>query len=478
MIMIAVSTLFSAKVGRYVNLVLLFLLAAPHVQAQQADDYLSFNPAGIEGNQIKIISQGKTVKVLATGGYVEIQVNKALKLAEGITFRAYFKNKSVEKIVDNPFEAAIYLAPGNDFYIDLLDIVSNNLIKRYILQRPKLVPRIEFYDEENHHFYTSKEDGKEGAFKLSPDKKIRLEISQRIGYEAMDVEYALRNLKTSRTQQGVAKYSIKDLSFEPNTYYELRLNYVDQRESTAVIYIRVKPYWYQTTTTYVSILVILAALGVLLLTKTFKRRINVSRKEQQKLEQAAIRLQSLLNPHFTFNALSSIQGLMNTNRIDEANQYLEEFSSLLRQTLATSQQVYITLDKELEMMRLYIKLEAFRFNFLWDIEIADELNLSEIEIPTLLLQPLIENAIKHGIGNLGEQGKLLITCKKVDQTDNFVIMIKDNGTWVDKTHNGYGLSLTAERIQTINKMKKDQSIVLNFNKVEGTEAILTFKNWL
>jgi two-component system LytT family sensor kinase len=471
MIMISVSIFFSAKVGRYVNLILLLTVATINVQAQQQNDtYLSFSPAGIEGNQIKISHQGKTVKVLATGGYVDIQVNKALRIIDGLTFRAYFKNKSVEKTVDNPFDAAIYLTPGNDFYIDLLDIKLNKLVRRYILQRPKLVPRIEFYDQENHHIYTTNQDGKEGAFKLAPGEKIRLELIQRVAYEAMEVEYSLRNLKTSRTQQGVAKYSIKDLSLEPNTYYELRVNYVDQRESTAVIYIRVKPYWYQSTITYVSILVILAALGVLLLTKTFKRKINISKKEQQKLEQAAIRLQSLLNPHFTFNALSSIQGLMNTDRIDEANQYLEEFSSLLRQTLATSQQVFTTLDKELEMMRLYIKLEAFRFNFSWDITknitISDELNLSEIEIPTLLLQPLIENAIKHGIGNLGDQGKLLIACKKVDQKDTFVIMIKDNGLWVgNKNHTGYGLSLTAERIQTINKMKKEQSIILNFNKV-------------
>ncbi|WP_316766003.1 sensor histidine kinase [Pedobacter frigiditerrae] len=476
--MISYSTLFSAKVGRYLTLILLLLVARSNTKAQQANDFLSFNPAGIEGNQIKIIPQGKTVKVLATGGYVDIRVNKALRITEGIIFRTYFKNKSVEKTVDNPFDAAIYLSPGNDFYIDLLDVNSNDLIKRYILQRPHLIPRIEFYNQENHHIYTTNQDGKEGAFKLPPGEKIRLELTQDNGFKFMHIEYVLRNLKTGKTQQGTSKYRIKDLSFEANTYYELRVNYVDQRESTIVVHIRVKPYWYQSIITYVSILVVLAALGILLITKTFKKRINISKKEQRKLEQAAIRLQSLLNPHFTFNALSSIQGLMNTNRIDEANQYLEEFSSLLRQTLATSQQVYTTLDKELEMMRLYIKLEAFRFNFSWEIEIDEELNLSEIEIPTLLLQPLIENAIKHGIGNLGDQGKLIIKCKEGAKKDTFIIVIRDNGTWVEKEHNGYGLSLTAERIQTINKMKKEQSIVLTFNKVEGTEAILTFENWI
>ncbi|TCC90210.1 hypothetical protein EZ428_13090 [Pedobacter frigiditerrae] len=473
--MISYSTLFSAKVGRFVTVILLLLVAGTNSRAQQANDYLRFNPAGIEGNQIKVIHQGKTVKVLATGGYIEIEVNEALKIAEGIFVRAYFKNGSVEKKIENPFDAAIYLTPGNDFYIDLHDIRSKNLIKRYILQRPKLFPIISFYDENDHHLYTSKEEGKAGVFRSPPGKKVTLTFKQRLDYEAMDIEYTLRDLKTGRTQQGTDKYAIKDLDFESNTYYELRLNYVDQRESTAVMSIYAEPYWYQSRNTLALLMFAIFAFSII----SFVRKINTSRKEQRKLEQAAIRLQSLLNPHFTFNALSSIQGLMNTDRIDEANQYLEEFSSLLRQTLATSQQVYTTLDKDLEMMRLYIKLEAFRFNFSWAIEIADELNLSLIEIPTLLLQPLIENAIKHGIGNLGDQGRLLIICKEGTKEDTFVIVIKDNGTWVDdKQNDGYGLSLTAERIQTINKMEKERSIVLTFNKVAGTEAILTFKNWI
>ena len=186
----------------------------------------------------------------------------------------------------------------------------------------------------------------------------------------------------------------------------------------------------------------------------------------------------MLNPHFTFNALSSIQGLINTDRIDEANIYLEEFSTLLRQTLSKSQQVYTTLDQELEMMRLYIKLEAFRFNFYWEIEVSRELNPSVLEIPTMLLQPLIENAIKHGLSTLGSEGKLHIVCKEGEKKDTFVIMVKDNGTWINSSAMGYGLSLTAERIATINKLKRDEKIDLYFDKSAGTTAILTFYNWL
>ena len=231
--------------------------------------------------------------------------------------------------------------------------------------------------------------------------------------------------------------------------------------------------------TYTAILIVAAVICILAVTYNFKRKIKISKRAQQNLEQAAIRLQSLLNPHFTFNALSTIQGLMNTNRIEEANHYLEEFSSLLRKTLSKSHHIYNNLDQELEMMRMYLNLEALRFNFVWEIIIDEDINPVDIEIPTLLLQPIVENAIKHGLSRLGEEGKLLISCSKEKLNGNFSISIKDNGNWIEKiAGKGYGLSLTEQRISTINQLKAEQTIELTYNKQSGTTAILNFKNWI
>jgi len=111
--------------------------------------------------------------------------------------------------------------------------------------------------------------------------------------------------------------------------------------------------------------------------------------------------------------------------------------------------------------------------------IPDDLNQSAIEIPTLLLQPLVENAIKHGINGLGQDGRLEIICKPGQEKASLIIVVKDNGKWIDKpSDSGYGLVLTRKRISTINKMKEDQDIVLEFHKGPGTEAVLIFYNWL
>jgi two-component system LytT family sensor kinase len=463
-----------------IPVILFFVACIQNVYGQQIQpgkSYLRFEAAGVPGSQVKEIGQGKLIKVYTSGGFIRIHTSAAFhKLAHKLSE----KNSTKEnKIREGSFET--YLYPNQEFSIDVLDRKNDTVLSRYVIKRLKLIPEILFYHQEKNsripfHISASGEHSDELSTSAGA---IKLGISERTDFKDMEVEYTLVNLKTRRSQRGVGKIGFDSIKLIANTDYELRLNYVVQKESQQVIYIHVKPLWYQSVITYIIFLFVIVVLGFLLITRGLKNRIKTSEKEQQKMEEAAIRLQSLLNPHFTFNALSSIQGLMNTDRIEEANHYLQEFSLLLRKTLAKSKDVFNSLDQELEMMRMYLNLEALRFNFSWDIEVAAELNTSDIEIPTLLVQPLIENAIKHGLSRLGDKGQLRIICREGEKKNTFVIVVKDNGTWLNKkTDSGYGLSLTAERILTINKLKEEQAIVLDFNKQSGTEAILTFHNWI
>ncbi|MGF1925897.1 MAG: sensor histidine kinase, partial [Bacteroidia bacterium] len=320
--------------------------------------------------------------------------------------------------------------------------------------------------------------GNINSLKLSPGEKIQIETPKDKRISELEIEYTLLDLKTkTKKYKKFNSADFEEITLKPDNDFELRINYVLQKESIGTVYIHARPYWYQSAIIYFIGLVIILMIAYLITTLRLRKKIQSSEEEQQKLEQAAIRLQMLLNPHFTFNALSSIQGLINTDRILEANQYLEEFGSLLRQTLSRSNQVYTSLDIELEMMRMYISIEAFRFNFSWTIEVVGELNPSVIEIPTLLLQPLIENSIKHGLMSLGEKGKLCIICREGSKAGTLIIEIKDNGTW-QGTRTGHGLTLTEQRILIINKMRKEKAIELSFNKIEGTEVSLTFLNWI
>lgn len=372
-----------------------------------------------------------------------------------------------------------YLMVNDVFNIDIFDNRTDTLVKRYSIRRIRTIPRINFYGLNGNKKGTSIQVTENRQFSVSSSDEIALKPVNANDLKNQRISYSLTNLKTGKQQRYTDTVSIKIPKLTANTYYELRCNFDIQPESISTYRIHVKAKWYQLPIVYG------LAIGFVILTAAFilifrlRSKVSLSQKKQTEIEQSILRLQSQLNPHFTFNALSSIQGLMNTNRIAEANDYLQDFSSLLRKTLSKGQQIFNTLDQELEMMQTYIRLEALRYNFKWEIQLSLHTSSSTIEIPTLLLQPVIENAIKHGIASLGEKGILLISCRTNEEDDSFTISIKDNGKWpANKTHTGYGLQLTYDRISAINKLHKEKKIVLNFDTQNGTAATFTFQNWI
>lgn len=370
----------------------------------------------------------------------------------------------------------------NDFFfVDFHDYKTDTLVRRYYIKRVKVSPRIEGYYELPDQVQ-SKENkyvkiGKQNEIVVAPDHRIRLFQSTEIGLPDSLVQYSLVNLKTGDTLQRTTSKQLLLPALKANADYSLQLYYKPQPESVSVYYLKVKPYWYQCLLFYLVVGSIVLVVVATIIVFYFRRKIKEKNRIQQKTEQRIRLLQSQLNPHFTFNSLSSIQGLINANQTDKANYYLESFGNLLRKTLERSQHIYNTLDREIDMMKTYLSLEELRFNFQWEITVAGSINPAEIEVPTLLLQPLIENAVKHGISGLGERGRLSMTLS--NQLNDLTIVIKDNGAGFDGTsRQGFGIRLTNDRIEAINKLQKEKSIQLTFEKDAGTIVTLTFKNWL
>lgn len=370
----------------------------------------------------------------------------------------------------------------NDFFfVDFHDYKTDTLVRRYYIKRVKVSPQIEgFYELPDKDLSTKNKYikiEKQNEITLSPDHRIRLFLSTETGLPDSLVQYSLVNLKTDDTLQRTTSKQLVLPALKANTDYSLQLYYKPQPESVAVYYLKVKPYWYQSSLFYL----IAGGLVFMLITSisvvSLRRKIQAKSREQQETEQRIRLLQSQLNPHFTFNSLSSIQGLINANQTDKANYYLESFGNLLRKTLERSQHIYNTLDREIDMMKTYLSLEELRFNFEWEINSDNSINPAEIEVPTLLLQPLIENAVKHGISGLGDNGRLLISCNS--ESNDLIIKIKDNGKGFDgTTRQGFGIRLTNDRIIAINKLQKEKSIQLTFEENAGALIILTFKNWI
>lgn len=175
-------------------------------------------------------------------------------------------------------------------------------------------------------------------------------------------------------------------------------------------------------------------------------------------------LRSQMNPHFIFNALNSVNQFVALNDERAANKFLADFSKLMRMVLDNSQKEFITMREEHEMIALYLKLEHYRFRdqFEYSFEIDSTLDLDEIEIPPMLIQPYIENAIWHGLRYKEEKGSLNV---RISQHGAGVkIGIEDDGigrfaskqlkTDNQKKKNSVGLKNTLERVSIINQVYK------------------------
>lgn len=173
-------------------------------------------------------------------------------------------------------------------------------------------------------------------------------------------------------------------------------------------------------------------------------------------------LRSQMNPHFIFNALNSVNQFIAQQDERTANKFLSEFSQLMRLVLENSQEDFIPLQKEQEILSLYLKLEHYRFRdkFDYEIKVDEAVNVDAVEVPPMLIQPYIENAVWHGLRYKTTKGKLLLHVSKVN--GDIVAEITDDGigrkkseelkTENQKKHNSTGLKNIAERLSIINKV--------------------------
>ncbi|MDX2070549.1 MAG: histidine kinase [Haliscomenobacter sp.] len=222
----------------------------------------------------------------------------------------------------------------------------------------------------------------------------------------------------------------------------------------------------------------------LLIIFLFLRNRRIRRQRQQ--AQLALRgIRAQLNPHFLFNALASIQSLVNRNDQEGANRYLSGFSKLLRHTLYHSEQDYISLEEELAHLRQYCELEALRSPFEYTIKVAENLDVFNTEVPSMLLQPYVENAILHGLREHPGQPKLEVWIHQ--EGKNLRCEITDNGQGIkaSQEHKSpsdfapklHGMSLSAERIRLLNlRLRKKITLeVVNRRQNEkqpGTRIII------
>lgn len=201
------------------------------------------------------------------------------------------------------------------------------------------------------------------------------------------------------------------------------------------------------------------------------------------LEQQA--LQAMMNPHFVFNVMNSIQHYINTKNTSSANKILTGFARLIRKNLDICTKSFISLEEEMEYLSLYLSLEKMRFGekFNYTVSIAQDIDQDETMIPSMILQPYIENAIWHGLMPKAEGGNLAIVINH-HSAEALLIQITDDGVGIDNSlriknekHSSKGMSLTQERVNLINQIEADPiQISISQNGNSGTTISILVPN--
>jgi tetratricopeptide (TPR) repeat protein len=189
------------------------------------------------------------------------------------------------------------------------------------------------------------------------------------------------------------------------------------------------------------------------------------KNQATELEMQALRAQ--MNPHFIFNSLNSINRFILQNNKAQGSEYLTKFSKLVRMILQNSQASLITLESELDALKLYLDLEALRFeqHFTYKISVPKDLDIEILKVPPLIIQPYAENAIWHGLMHKEEKGHLEI---EISQNENHLLFkITDDGVGRKKAaelkskstsaHKSMGLKITADRIGMLQRLNENES---------------------
>jgi two-component system LytT family sensor kinase len=181
-------------------------------------------------------------------------------------------------------------------------------------------------------------------------------------------------------------------------------------------------------------------------TRLKEKDLDVLRLNQMKTQAQLATLQSKINPHFLYNSLNAIASLIHEDA-DKAESMTLKLSKLFRYSINQNQEALVLLRDEMEIVSTYLDIEKVRFGERINFHIRIDESLMNAKIPRFLIQPLVENALKHGLNNVTEHGELNIDIK---QTDKIVISIADNGIpFPDELGMGYGLQSTYDKLELL-----------------------------
>jgi len=264
-----------------------------------------------------------------------------------------------------------------------------------------------------------------------------------------------------------------------NYNFKLRARKVTSEWSKPIEFkITIKAHFWQHPLFFVFLSLLFTGLMALIIIR--RKNIQIKRRELDHqlitLEQKA--LQSMMNPHFIFNSLGSIQTYLLEKKSNEAGLYLSQFARLIRQNLNAINAASINLEEEIDRLKNYLDLEKLRMEnkFDYNIEVDENVEEADVQIPSMIIQPFVENAIWHGIAALEDKGQINIKFQMQDEK-SMTVIIEDNGIGIKRSeaystkqekHLHLGMEMTRKRLELLGKKFSIKTAIEFFETYPGT----------
>ena len=303
-----------------------------------------------------------------------------------------------------------------------------------------------------------------------PYHKNRIKFNFHVnGYfpdEELQFEYRLYGLNENWISIEKNTRFVNFNSLPPGSYtFEIRCKTLSDENfvSTKITFKINRPFW---LTWWFITLTALSVFGIIIL--FYRNKLAIKEKEKElalknakfENELAVLKLENLksqMNPHFIFNALNSIQEYIILNQKNLASSYLAKFADLIRAYLEHSNKGYITIREEIECLDIYLQLEKLRFEDKFEYTLNGIENNDHLKIPTMLIQPYVENAIKHGLLHKKDNRKLNVSFELLNNQSMLKCIVLDNGIGrvkaneiQNKKHNSFATEATAHRLELLN----------------------------
>ncbi len=425
----------------------------------------------------RIIAKENTVWLATQKGVFVVQINS--------------KNLEQSKIINAFYDTDGLLQNNtNDIYLENNKIYAASDVGLSVLKidNPiyKQQPNLYFKTQSDTLYYKNKE---------RENIAISFSTLNFINQEHLKYRYRLLPLNKNWVETTTQILNFSNLA--PNIY-TLEVELTDQHNNKNIKkqFLNVVPKWWETIWAKIafSLMAILFFIGLIFLIKRQIKKQEEAKTIQNKriagLELQALRSQ--MNPHFVHNSLNAIQYFIQRNEVELSENYLSKFSQLIRLFFEYSRRQTVTIQEELNLLKNYLEIEKLRFEekLNYSISVCDSFDKDEQLIPSMLLQPIVENAVNHGLFHKKENGNIRIVFEYINN-ETFKVIIDDDGIGINKSKKLFKTSsknyqsssskVLQERLELLNQSDEwkisfkiqDKSDIEN--SLKGTLVTLIFK---